>query len=121
MDNLKFGKLDVGRHPDVAAKYRINDSSKSKQLPTLILFKQGKEVDRRPYIDRNNKLVHFVFSIVSFKLNILVSAELKSLHFYKLYSYFQDNIEEAFILKDLHKSCKENPTKRKDKKAIKAD
>ena len=65
LENLKFGKIDIGRHPEAAAKYRINDSSKSKQLPTLILFKEGKEFDRRPYIDRNGKLVHFLFSLVS--------------------------------------------------------
>lgn len=65
MENFKFGKVDVGRFPDAAAKYHINDSSKSQQLPTLIMFKEGKEVERRPYADRQGKLVKFLFSIVS--------------------------------------------------------
>lgn len=65
LENFKFGKVDVGRHPDAAAKYHISDSSKSQQLPTLILFKEGKEVERRPYADHKGKLVKFVFSMVS--------------------------------------------------------
>ncbi|TDG50911.1 hypothetical protein AWZ03_002566 [Drosophila navojoa] len=59
---LKFGKIDIGRFPDVAAKYHISDSSFSKQLPTLILFQQGKEVDRRPCGDAKGKLQKFFFS-----------------------------------------------------------
>ena len=65
LDNFKFGKVDVGRYPDVAAKYRISDSSKSQQLPTLILFKEGKEVERRPFADRQGKLMKFLFSMVN--------------------------------------------------------
>ena len=65
LDNFKFGKVDVGRYPDAAAKYHISDASTTKQLPTLILFKEGKEVDRRPYADHKGKLVKFLFSIVS--------------------------------------------------------
>nr|CAD7395759.1 unnamed protein product [Timema cristinae] len=57
LDNYKFGKIDVGRYPDAARKYQINDSSLSRQLPTLIQFKQGKEVDRRPTVDHNGKLI----------------------------------------------------------------
>ncbi|KAM8713767.1 hypothetical protein ACLKA7_014005 [Drosophila subpalustris] len=59
---LKFGKIDIGRFPDVAAKYRISDSSFSRQLPTVILFQQGKEVDRRPCVDAKGKLQKFFFS-----------------------------------------------------------
>ncbi|XP_068145809.1 thioredoxin-related transmembrane protein 2 homolog [Drosophila tropicalis] len=61
-DHLKFGKIDIGRHPDVAQKYGINDSSFSRQLPTVILFQQGKEVDRRPCVDAKGKLQKFFFS-----------------------------------------------------------
>ncbi|KRF98922.1 uncharacterized protein Dwil_GK26915, partial [Drosophila willistoni] len=61
-DHLKFGKIDFGRHPDVAQKYGINDSSFSRQLPTVILFQQGKEVDRRPCVDAKGKLQKFFFS-----------------------------------------------------------
>lgn len=65
LENFKFGKVDIGRYPDAAAKYNINDSSKSQQLPTLILFQEGKELERRPYADRQGKLVKFLFSMVS--------------------------------------------------------
>ncbi|XP_014206890.1 thioredoxin-related transmembrane protein 2 homolog [Copidosoma floridanum] len=95
LENFRFGKMDIGRYPDVAAKYNINDSSKSLQLPTLILFKDGKEYERRPYADGNGKLVKFLFS--------------------------QDNTTEAFNLKSLYETCSKNPIKKKDKKPIKSD
>ncbi|EDW40105.1 GL21292 [Drosophila persimilis] len=59
---LRFGKIDIGRFPDVAQKYRISDSSFSRQLPTVVLFQQGKEVDRRPCVDNKGKLQKFFFS-----------------------------------------------------------
>lgn len=93
LDNFKFGKIDVGRHPDAAAKYQINDASTSRQLPTLILFQNGKEVERRPYGDSKGKLVKFLFSL--------------------------DNIKAAFDLNTVYKKCKENPIIKKDKKAKK--
>lgn len=65
MENLRFGKIDIGRFPDAGLKYHVSDASTSKQLPTIILFKNGKEVDRRPYADKNGKLVKFLFSLVS--------------------------------------------------------
>ena len=37
---LKVGKVNVDDHPEVAAQYRIMN------IPTLLLFKGGKEVDR---------------------------------------------------------------------------
>jgi len=64
LENLKFGKVDVGRYPDAAAKYNISDASTSKQLPTLIFFKDGKEMERRPYASNKGKLVKFLFSLV---------------------------------------------------------
>lgn len=64
LENLKFGKVDIGRYPDAAIKYHISDASTSKQLPTLILFKEGKEIERRPYTDHKGKLVKFLFSLV---------------------------------------------------------
>ncbi|XP_022225882.2 thioredoxin-related transmembrane protein 2 homolog [Drosophila obscura] len=61
-EHLRFGKIDIGRFPDVAQKYRISDSSFSRQLPTVVLFQQGKEVDRRPCVDNKGKLQKFFFS-----------------------------------------------------------
>ena len=37
---MKMGKLNVDDHPQVAAQFRIMN------IPTLLLFKEGKEVDR---------------------------------------------------------------------------
>ena len=37
---IKFGKLNVDEHPQVAAQYRIMN------IPTLLVFKRGQEVDR---------------------------------------------------------------------------
>ncbi|XP_033224207.1 thioredoxin-related transmembrane protein 2 homolog isoform X2 [Belonocnema kinseyi] len=95
LDNFKFGKVDVGRHPDAAAKYHICDASTSKQLPTLILFKEGKEVDRRPYADNKGKLVKFLFSI--------------------------DNVKAAFDLNNVYQNCRTDLAKKKDKKQLKQE
>lgn len=83
LDNLKFGKVDVGRYPDAGQKYYVNDGSMSKQLPTVILFKEGREVTRRPNADSKGKLVKFLFS--------------------------EENMRSAFDLNNLHKTCKEAP------------
>ena len=37
---MKMGKLNVDDHPQVAARFRIMN------IPTLLLFKSGQEVDR---------------------------------------------------------------------------
>ena len=66
LDNLKFGKIDVGRFPDVAAKYRINDTSFSRQLPTVILFKNGEEFCRRPAVNSKGNIEKFFFTEVSY-------------------------------------------------------
>ncbi|XP_058121505.1 thioredoxin-related transmembrane protein 2 homolog [Anopheles ziemanni] len=85
LQNLKFGKLDIGRFPKVGQKYHVSDSSFSRQLPTVILFRQGKEVVRRPFADSKGKLVKFFFSA--------------------------DNVKAAFDLNNLFKECKDNPIK----------
>lgn len=85
LENLRFGKVDVGRFPEIGKKYHVSDSSFSKQLPTIILFRNGKEVMRRPHADSKGKLVKFFFS--------------------------EDNIRAAFDLNFLYKECKENPLK----------
>ncbi|KAM6465985.1 thioredoxin-related transmembrane protein 2 [Python bivittatus] len=72
---LNFGKVDVGRYPDVSTKYKISTSPLTKQLPTLILFQGGKEVMRRPQIDKKGRAVSWNFSeenvIREFNLNEL--------------------------------------------------
>lgn len=64
LDNLRFGKVDLARSPETATKYKINTSSLSKQLPTLILFQHGKPVMRRPVVNDKGKLVPFSFTYV---------------------------------------------------------
>lgn len=95
LDNLKFGKIDIGRYPDAGVKFHVSDASTSKQLPTVILFKDGKEVERRPSADHKGKLIKFLFSL--------------------------DNMKAAFDLNNVYRECKKNPIKKKEKKSIKAD
>ena len=50
----------------------MNDSSWSKQLPTLVLFQGGKESRRRPVCDGNGKvLAKFIFSEVKNTLKLI--------------------------------------------------
>lgn len=80
LPNLKWGKIDVGRYPDVAKKMYISDSSLSRQLPTVILFQQAKEITRRPYIDDKGKIQKFFFT--------------------------EDNLKAALDLNNLYAECK---------------
>ncbi|XP_066443940.1 thioredoxin-related transmembrane protein 2 isoform X1 [Eleutherodactylus coqui] len=72
---LKFGKVDIGRYPDVSTRYNVSPSPLSKQLPTLILFQGGKEVLRRPQVDKKGRAVSWSFTqenvIREFNLNEL--------------------------------------------------
>lgn len=61
---LKFGKIDISRYPDAAIKYNISDSSLSRQLPTVIMFKNGVEELRRPTYDSKGKIFKFFFTEV---------------------------------------------------------
>lgn len=92
LDNLRFGKVDIGRFQDVAKKYCISDSSLSRQLPTIILFKNGKEIIRRPCVDAKGRIQTFFFS--------------------------KDNVKAAFNLNTLYKECKENTAVLDEKKKI---
>lgn len=71
--NLKFGKIDVSRYPESATKYKINTSFMSKQLPTIILFKEGQPIERRPLVNDKGKLVPFAMNFVSSVLHIIKS------------------------------------------------
>jgi len=79
LPNLKFGKVDVGRYSEVAEKHHINTSPLTRQLPSLILFQDGKETGRVPAII-SGQVQKFVFReeeiINTFDLNNLY-AELK--------------------------------------------
>jgi len=95
LDNLKFGKIDVGRFPEVSKKYYVNDSSFSRQLPTVILFKNGVEEMRCPSFDSKGQLTKFIFT--------------------------EDNVKAAFDLNNLYTTCKSNPLKEKREKRAKEE
>ncbi|GMS89442.1 hypothetical protein PENTCL1PPCAC_11617, partial [Pristionchus entomophagus] len=61
LPNMKFGKLDLGRWPNEANKFYVNAAATSRQLPTICVFQDGKEVVRRPVV-KNQRAVPFVFS-----------------------------------------------------------
>ncbi|VDP75649.1 unnamed protein product [Echinostoma caproni] len=84
LDFLKFGKLDITRYPDIAKKYSIDTSGWSKQLPTLILFRKGKEITRRPAIVGVNK---------------------KSI---QKFFFTWENIVNSFSLGELYMECKKS-------------
>jgi len=98
LDNLKYGKIDVTRYPDVAAQYKIDVSAlkQSHQLPTLILFENGKEKMRKPYIDILGKKVI-------------------------PYSFTEQNVMKDFKIAELYEKCKNNPLPTKRNKAAKEE
>lgn len=81
LPNLKFGKIDVGRYPDIAEQMYINTSSLTRQLPTLVLFQDGKEVGRAPEIVKG-RVQKFLFK--------------------------EDEIVNVFDLNNLYAECKKD-------------
>lgn len=63
-DILKFGKIDLARFSGLADKYKIDISGRSWQLPTFILFKNGKEVRRIPTISPSGDVVRVLIDKV---------------------------------------------------------
>ena len=56
---VKIGKLNVDDHPQVAARFRIMN------IPTLLLFKGGQEVDRIVGVVPKQELARRIDSILS--------------------------------------------------------
>ena len=56
---VKIGKLNVDDHPGVAAQYRIMN------IPTLLLFKGGKEVDRIVGVQPKDELVRRIEKLLA--------------------------------------------------------
>ncbi|XP_010769651.1 thioredoxin-related transmembrane protein 2-B-like, partial [Notothenia coriiceps] len=60
---------------DVLCRYKVSASPLSKQLPSLVLFQGGKEVMRRPQVDKKGRAVSWSFTeeniIREFNLNEL--------------------------------------------------
>uniref|UniRef100_A0A915JMP2 Thioredoxin domain-containing protein n=1 Tax=Romanomermis culicivorax TaxID=13658 RepID=A0A915JMP2_ROMCU len=76
LKNLRFAKMDISRYPKEAEKFRINIHPTSRQLPTVSLFQNGKEVKRRPTIDSNHRAVPYVFK----KENIIFDFDLNTIY-----------------------------------------
>ena len=55
---LTVGKLNVDEYPQMAAQYRVIN------IPTLLLFKQGKEVDRIVGVQPNEELVRRIDKLI---------------------------------------------------------
>jgi len=89
LPNFQFAKMDVGRYAKEAERYNINTSPTSKQLPTIVLFQNGKEVKRRPVIDQNKRVFPFVFR--------------------------EENIILEFDLNNVFEECKKNMSKKEKK------
>ncbi|XP_030639697.1 thioredoxin-related transmembrane protein 2-A [Chanos chanos] len=81
---LKFGKVDIGRYADVAQRYRVNPSPLSRQLPSLLLLQGGRELMRRPQVDKKGRAITWSFTeeniIREFSLNEIFQ---RSAKFYK--------------------------------------
>ncbi|MBI3320239.1 MAG: thioredoxin [Candidatus Omnitrophica bacterium] len=56
---IKVGKLNVDDHPQIAAQYRIMN------IPTLLLFKGGKEVDRIVGVQPKEELTRRLEKVLS--------------------------------------------------------
>ncbi|KAK3084536.1 hypothetical protein FSP39_014888 [Pinctada imbricata] len=61
LDNLRFGKIDISRYPEAGKHFNVDSSSWSKQLPSVILFKDGKEDHRKPFISPKGTVVRHKF------------------------------------------------------------
>jgi len=83
LKNFRFAKIDINQFQEVGKYYGISTSSMSKQLPTLILFKDGAEVKRRPFADSKGTVYPFLFSL--------------------------DNIIKEFDINSVYYECKKNP------------
>ncbi|RWS13009.1 thioredoxin-related transmembrane protein 2-like protein [Dinothrombium tinctorium] len=90
LPNLKFGKVDLSRSPEIGTKFKINTSPLTKQLPTLISFVDGKEKERRPLVAPNGKVIPFSFTF--------------------------ENIVSTFDLNNIHKDCKQRSQSKENSK-----
>lgn len=72
---LRFGKVDIGRYGDLSERFKISTSPLAKQLPSLVLFQEGRELIRRPMVDNKRRAVSWTFNeeniIREFNLNEL--------------------------------------------------
>ncbi|KAI1729122.1 thioredoxin domain-containing protein [Ditylenchus destructor] len=62
LHNLKFAKVDVGKYPKEGEHFRLNTHPMSKQIPSISVFKGGVQINRRPAIGANSRVISFVFN-----------------------------------------------------------
>ncbi|CAP35490.1 Protein CBG17959 [Caenorhabditis briggsae] len=62
LPNMKFGKLDIGRWAKEGERFRVNAHPMSRQLPTICVFIDAKEISRRPLVNDSRRAIPFVFS-----------------------------------------------------------
>ncbi|KAI1721438.1 thioredoxin domain-containing protein [Ditylenchus destructor] len=62
LHNLKFAKVDVGKYPKEGEHFRLNTHPMSKQIPSISVFKGGVQINRRPAIGQNSRVILFVFN-----------------------------------------------------------
>ena len=58
---LKFGKVDVTRYPQAARDMGLDTSGSSRQLPTLVLFQNGRELARIPHVYPGGKVAKGIY------------------------------------------------------------
>ncbi|KAH9384993.1 hypothetical protein HPB48_027029 [Haemaphysalis longicornis] len=89
LDNLRFAKLDVTRFPEIAHEHHISTTALSRQLPTVLVFKNGRVAARRPDVE-GKKLAPFAFTV--------------------------ENMAAAFDLNNLQQECRQNPIRKKGRR-----
>ena len=54
-ESIKFCRVDVAIFDKIAQKYSISTDPMSKQIPTLMMLENGKEMDRFPPLPKPGK------------------------------------------------------------------
>lgn len=62
--NLRRRIVNMLSHMTLLCRYKVSASPLSKQLPSLVLFQGGKEVMRRPQVDKKGRAVSWSFTEV---------------------------------------------------------
>jgi len=87
---LKFGKLDVNKYEKIGQKHRVDVSVSSKNLPTIIVFENGKEISRQPTVNPDGSI--------------------------KVHQFKEENLIRDLDLNDLYARAKQRATDRNKKK-----
>ena len=61
-ETLRFGQIDIGKFPELAEVFKIDVSGMSNQLPSFILFENGKEKQRLPPLNKKNEVIKTIIT-----------------------------------------------------------